>query len=297
MKILFIGTVQFSYDALVCILEEGANVVAVVTQDKAGANSDFKELGPLCKKSNIPCIKTSNINSKKIFKWIAEFAPDIGFCFGWSQLIKKELIDLMPRGIIGFHPAMLPANRGRHPLIWALVLGNMDYTGVTFFFMDEGADTGDILSQERVAISYEDKAIDLYKRVTDQALKQIREFLPLLKSRYYTRTVQDSSRSNTWRKRTVKDGLIDFRMSSRAVYNLVRALSYPYVGAHIEYRGREVKIWEASEICDNTYEESNLEPGKVLDVNKKGIIVKCYDNAVLIDSSQFIIKPLAGEYL
>ncbi len=294
MKILFIGTVKFSYDALECILQEGGNVVAVVTQDKKGINADFKDLEPICKKHNIPYMKTDNINSNKVLNWVKDFTPDIAFCFGWSQLIKKELMSLPSMGIVGFHPAMLPANRGRHPLIWALVLDEMDSTGSTFFFMDEGADTGDILSQEKIPIFYEDKAIDLYKRVTEQALKQIVEFLPKLQNRTFKKIVQNNSNANTWRKRTKKDGLIDFRMPSRAIYNLVRALSHPYVGAHIEFKEQEIKVWDAREIID---ENNNFEPGKVIDIKDNGIVIKCYDNAIWIDSSEFTSLPLVGEYL
>ncbi len=294
MKIVFIGTVQFSYDALTCVLQEGGNVVAVITQNEAGINADFKDIEPLCDKNNIPCMKTDNINSSKVHNWVNAFVPDIAFCFGWSQLIKKELISMMPMGIVGFHPAMLPANRGRHPLIWALLLDEMDITGSTFFFIDEGADTGDILSQKRVPIFYKDKAIDLYNRVTEQALKQIKEFLPHLQQGTYKKIPQDASKANTWRKRTKKDGLIDFRMSSRAIYKLVRALSYPYVGAHVEYKGQEIKVWDACEILDRY---NNIEPGKVIEVKDKGIVVKCYDYAIWIDASGFASLPLIGDYL
>ena len=61
----------------------------------------------------------------------------------------NRILDLAPLGIIGFHPAALPRNRGRHPIVWALVLG-LEETASTFFFMDKGADTGDILSQEKI---------------------------------------------------------------------------------------------------------------------------------------------------
>lgn len=298
MKILFIGTVQFSFDALECILKEGGNVVAVITQEKAGINSDYKDIRPICKKRDIPCMETDNINSDKVQNWVKKSAPDIAFCFGWSQLIKKELMSLIPMGIIGFHPALLPKNRGRHPIIWALILDGIKFTGSTFFFMDEGADTGDILSQKKVPLYYEDKAIDLYNRVTAQALKQIKEFLPQLQNGTYKRIVQDNASTNTWRKRTKKDGLIDFRMSSRAIYKLVRALSYPYVGAHVQYKGQEIKVWNAGEILEEYRDiKFDLEPGKVIDIKDNSIVVKCYDNSIWIASSEFTVLPLIGEYL
>ena len=91
------------------------------------------------------------------------------------------LLNLPPLGVIGFHPTALPQNRGRHPLIWSLVLG-LNETASSFFFMDEGPDTGDLISQVKVPIHQDDDANCLYKRITKVAMGQIREFVPLLAS-------------------------------------------------------------------------------------------------------------------
>ena len=96
----------------------------------------------MCRKNNIPVRYTPSINSEEVIGWISDLAPDVIFCFGWSQLFKKKLLNIASLGVIGFHPALLPANRGRHPLIWSLILG-LKETGSSFFFMDEGADSGD----------------------------------------------------------------------------------------------------------------------------------------------------------
>ena len=87
------------------------------------------------------------------------------------------MLTLPSLGLVGYHPALLPQNRGRHPIIWALALG-LEETGSTFFFMDEGADTGDILSQRRVPITPEDDAGTLYDKLTTTALDQINAFCP-----------------------------------------------------------------------------------------------------------------------
>jgi len=72
-------------------------------------------------------------------------------------------------GVVGFHPAALPANRGRHPLVWVLVLGLREAAS-TFFWMGEGVDTGDLLSQAKVPIYESEDAANLYERVTEVAL-------------------------------------------------------------------------------------------------------------------------------
>lgn len=196
-------------------------------------------------------------------------------------------------GVVGFHPSLLPCNRGRHPIIWALALG-LKETGSTFFFMDEGADSGDILSQKIVPIDYEDNAQLLYDKITFLALEQIKEFMPELESGNYQRIKQNHSNANNWRKRGMADGKIDFRMSSRAIYNLVRSLTKPYVGAHILFENENVQIWNVKEMDCNL---NNIEPGKVLKIEGKSILIKTYDGAVIIDQHEFNTLPKVGDYL
>ena len=293
MKILFIGTVEFSYKALKKLIELNAEIVGVCTKKKSDFNSDFADLTPLCKKAGIPFKYVDDINSNENIAWIRSLSPDIIFCFGWSNLIKKDLLGLPKMGVVGYHPALLPKNRGRHPLIWALALG-LNISGSTFFFMTEGADDGDILSQEKVEILYEDDAKSLYDKVSNIALRQIETFLPKLQNNSFEIIKQNNDLANVWRKRGKVDGRIDFRMTSRAIYNLVRALTKPYAGAHVEHKGQDVFIWKVEEV---EFNQSNIEFGKVLENDGKSFIVKTYDKAIRIIDHDFKELPKVGEYL
>ena len=293
MKIMFIGTVEFSYKALKKLIELNAEIVGVCTKKKSDFNSDFKDLTPLCKKVDIPFKYVDDINSNENIDWIRSLSPDIIFCFGWSNLIKKDLLNLPKMGVVGYHPALLPKNRGRHPIIWALVLGLND-SGSTFFFMTEGADDGDILSQEKVKILYEDNAKSLYDKVSNVALRQIEDFLPKLQNNSFKTIKQNNDLANVWRKRGKVDGKIDFRMTSRAIYNLVRSLTKPYIGAHVEYNGQDISIWRVEEV---EFDQNNIEFGKVLENDGKSIVVKTYDKAIKIIDHGFKELPKVGEYL
>jgi len=293
MKILFIGTVEFSLKALSKLIDLNANIVGVCTKEISTFNSDYANLVPLCKKNDIKYKYIKDINSKENILWIQSLEPDIIFCFGWSSLIKKELLDLAPMGIIGFHPASLPQNRGRHPIIWALALG-LKESASTFFFMDEGADSGDILSQVFFKISETDTASTLYDKIVQIALLQIKNFLPKLQNKTFIKIKQDHNQSNVWRKRNKKDGLIDFRMNSLSIYNLIRSLSKPYVGASILYNKSDIIVWK-SQIVENNI--SNIESGKVLEVENNTILVKTYDGAIRLLEHEFILLPKVGEYL
>lgn len=295
MRIIYIGSVIFSAKALEKLFSIKAEVVGVITKDKSAFNSDFFDLSSIAQANEIPFHYTSDINSSETVNWIQQLKPDVVFCFGWSNLIKKEVLEISRLGVIGYHPTLLPYNRGRHPLIWAKALG-LEKSGSTFFFMDEGADTGDILSQKEFVINFEDDANIVYERLIDTALLQIEEFHGQLKSNTYPRIKQDKTAGNSWRKRGKKDGLIDFRMNSATICNLVRALTKPYVGAHLEYNNTDIKIWEVEPV---KFEEgkNNIEPGKVLSILENKIEVKTADSAIFLISHEFEELPQIGTYI
>jgi methionyl-tRNA formyltransferase len=293
MKIVFIGTVDVSYAILDKLIRMDADISGVVTRRSKGMNTDHADLTPLCRAHHIPCLMADEVMEIVMVKWISEKKPDIIFCFGWSYLLKEEVLRIPPRGVLGFHPACLPRNRGRHPLIWTLALG-LETAGSSFFFMDQGADSGDLISQECIPVDYEDTAATLYEKIKAAALSQVDAFFPKLRDGTAQRNIQNQEKATYWRKRSVEDGRIDFRMSKRAVYNLVRALTKPYPGAHVMYHGRLVKIWQVREVeC----RDLDIEPGKVLDSGPWGLDVKCYTGAVRILQHEFETIPEKGEYL
>ncbi|WP_445666646.1 methionyl-tRNA formyltransferase [Fodinibius sp. AD559] len=293
MRVLFIGCVEFSEKALKKLTSLDVDLVGVVTKERSAFNADFVDLSELAGVHNIPNHYTNDVNSKETVDWIEKKRPEVIFCLGWSQLLKEKVLHVSPKGVVGFHPAKLPYNRGRHPLIWAIVLG-LTETASTFFIMDKGADTGDIISQKSFPIHFEDKAIDVYERMIETAAGQLEEIVKQFETGDIQRIPQDTSTGNRWRKRGKEDGKVDFRMSSENIYNLVRALSEPYVGAHFEYQDDEIKVWDTK---IEKQAPRNIEPGKVLDVNNRKILVKTGDKAIWITEHGLDETPKKGEYL
>lgn len=297
MKILFIGTVDFSYSCLELLINNDFKICGVITKRSSKFNSDFKDLTPLCLNHDIPYFFDENPNVLTKEDFIAKHSPDIIYCFGWSYILPLSILNAAKHGVIGFHPALLPNNRGRHPIIWALFLG-LDKTGSTFFEMDEGADTGDIISQREIEISSQDDAARLYEKIKEIALEQILEFSKIYEKEggIPNKIIQNKNIGNSWRKRGKVDGRIDFRMTSSVIYNLVRALTHPYVGAHLETDNGDIKIWEVF-ISEVEY-PNNFEPGKILDIiDDNKIVVKSYDGAVVLVKHEFNELPKINEYL
>jgi methionyl-tRNA formyltransferase len=291
MRIVFIGAVEFSFKALRHLISLEAQIVGVCTLKASEFNADHVDLRPLSEAHAIPSFYVEDINSNETLDWIRDKSPDIIFCFGWSRLIKQDLLLLSPLGIVGFHPAALPANRGRHPIIWALVLG-VESTASTFFFMNNGADSGDILSQEEIIIGNHDDARTLYDKVVQTAMVQITKFLPQLAKGTFPRIKQNESLANVWRKRGYADGQIDWRMSAQSIHNLVRGLGLPYAGAHFLLDGKEIKVWKTAVILDA---KKNYEPGKVIPCTIGSVVIKCGIDAIeLLDTEPKLQGNIEG---
>jgi methionyl-tRNA formyltransferase len=291
MRIVFIGSVLFSEQALLKLLSLRANIVGIITKEKSTYNSDFIDLSSVSKQHCIPYKYVKDINHPNNVSWISELNPDIIFCFGWSSLIKTEILLLTKLGVIGFHPSLLPNNRGRHPLIWAKVLG-LKKTGSTFFFMNEGADTGDILEQSEFEISIVDDIDAIYDKMTKVALNQIEIFYPKLVSGTYNR-IKQIDEGNVWRKRNKIDGQIDFRMTTESILNLVRGLTKPFPGAHCVLGGIEYKIWT----CEpGVFKINNIEPGKVISISGNKIEIKTGDSSIYLPEHE-LPNLTKGAYL
>jgi methionyl-tRNA formyltransferase len=280
MRVFFIGSVVFSREMLETVLNfSNLDVVGIATKLSSNFNSDHSDLSDLAIKHNIPYKYVRDINAVHIADWIESLKPDVIFCLGWSSLIKENILNIPKKGVIGYHPAELPNNKGRHPQIWAMVLG-LEYTASTFFFIDERADSGDVICQTRVKIDFEDTAFSLYSKLIHTARLQLKQILLDLINNSINRIPQNESVGNHWRKRSKLDGRIDWRMRTNDIYNLVRALGDPYPGAHFDYLGQEIKVWKCLPYTEEV--PVNIEPGKVVEFSNGQIIVKTCDGAIVL---------------
>ena len=284
MRIVFIGAVDFSRHCLNEVLQAGGNVVALLTleRERQRVHSDFADLAALASSHRIPVYRVGKISAAENVDLIRSLRPDVIFVFGWSQLISREILDIPRLGCIGTHPALLPRNRGRHPLIWALVEG-LTESGLTFFYLDAGADSGDILWQQSFSISIDDDAGRLYKKIQCLASRAIAEFLPQLQQGTAPRIPQDHSLATYWRKRCEADGEINWYAPTIESYNLIRALTRPYVGAHSFQAGNRITVWRAAlPTGSSRFAGEECEPGMVVAMQSGEIHVRTGDGYLRI---------------
>lgn len=270
MRIVYVGAVHFSLHCLEQVLETGGDVVAVLTLGPENSHGDYADLRPLASERLLPVYQIGNINDPETVELVRSLAPDVIFVFGWSQLIGPDLLSIAP--CIGSHPALLPGNRGRHPITWVLVDG-LERSGLTFFWLDEGADSGDILWQQPFPISVEDNAGTVYRKVEDLATGAIRTFLPQLQDGTAPRIPQDHTWSVYRRKRTDEDRWIHWRLPARTVHDLVRGLSRPYIGALTRRNDLELRIWETR----LAHGKARITPGTVITETEDGVLVMAGD--------------------
>lgn len=267
----------------------GIDIVGIVTRESSPFNADFVSLKAIADKHGIPVFFADGRSKEDMAAWIQSHNPDVGFCIGWSFLLPSHILEIPRHGFVGYHPALLPRNRGRHPIIWALALG-LEETGSTFFVMDEGADSGDIVSQVRMPVLPNDDAGSLYARLLDAIDKQILDIAAQLASGTLQRVPQDHAAASYWRKRGKRDGQIDWRMPAEGIRNLVRALAAPYPGAHCIINDQECKIHKVETVKS----DADLEPGRVLSVTKNVITIKAGVDAVRLIQHEIddVPKPL-----
>ena len=291
MKILYISHNLFGLNCLHEILDNGGDVIAIWTIDQSLSSniSDYVEFDDVAKEYHIPLHKCRKIDEAAIAQ-IKELNPDIIFVFGWSQLLPNELLDLPAKGCIGMHPTLLPKGRGRAAIPWALIKGHTK-TGLTMFYLSEGADTGDIIGQKEIIIDFEDNARTLYSKVILAGGVLISEYLPQLENDSAPRIKQDDQDATIWPKRIPEDGLIDWTKSSLEIYNWIRGLAPPYPGAFTYYLNEKVHIYSAK--CVDRI--SNVEPGTIIEVSEEGLLISAWESAILITSFGSMDKIQVGE--
>lgn len=275
MRILFAGAVEFSRHCLSEVLQHGGEVIAVLNPaaHDARSNSDYCDLAEVARRHDVPLFRFRKIGDPESVALVRSLDPDVIFVFGLSQLVPPSVLAIPRLGCIGTHPALLPKHRGRHPLIWALVEG-LSESGLTFFFLDEGADSGDILWQKSFPITCDDDASTLYSRIKALASEAVPVILTQLATGTARRIPQDHGAATYWRKRTAADGVIDWSGSATRAFNLVRALTRPYPGATTMCEGHQISVWR-SRPRDAVKGWLQVPPGCVIGPASQGLLVQC----------------------
>lgn len=283
-RILYVGARIVGHRCLQALLEASANIVGVLYLDesKAGVTVAHCDFDDLIRDYQLNARPFTSLHDPEILSWTQACRPDVGMVVGVSQLVGETLLAVPELGFIGMHPTMLPEGRGRAPIPWTLIKG-LQQTGVSLFWCDAEADTGELLSQARIPVHYEDTAAILGARTDEVAARLLVESLPLLAGGQPPRIPQEDGKATVWPRRRPEDGVIDWSLPKRQLYDWVRALAHPYPGAFSFSGDRKLFIWA----CRESFDNRTAAPGTVLEILPHGVLVACGDGAVLLTRLQW----------
>lgn len=247
MRIVFMGTPQFSLPTLQALHEAGHEIALVVTAPDKIAGRGHKLQQPpvkqLALKLGLKVFQPKDVNEASSIKRIREAMPDVIVVVAFGQILGSECLSIPLLGCINLHASLLPKYRGAAPIQHALLNGER-ITGVTTIFMTERMDAGDIILQEPVEICVDDTAGTLSERLSIIGARLTIRTIELLSKGDAPRIPQDESQATYAPKVTKEMARIDWSESAERVCNKIRAFN-PQPGAWTTWRGHVVKIWMA----------------------------------------------------
>ena len=262
MKLAFCTCVKLGLSCIEKVYSLGGKFDLLITLEDnlALKKSGRIFLDEISEKHDTNLLKINHINDEIVAETIKKYDIDWLFLIGWSQIANINVLQSCKKGVVGAHPTLLPRGRGRAAIPWAIIKG-LDKTGVTFFKMDEGVDTGNILGQNEIKLEKNETATTLYEKVNNSHIKLIEEVWRKIDDNSLTEIIQENQKSTYWEGRKPSDGeIFPNKMTINEIDKLVRATTKPYPGAFVLKNKSKLIIWEGQK-------------GKALD----GIKIKCID--------------------
>jgi methionyl-tRNA formyltransferase len=253
MNIVFFGATELGYKCCRLIIEEKlADITGIFTipkqfnisySDKPVNNVNFADFHDLGKEFGIP---VTDVTGKmgSYYENIKKLAPDLIVVIGWYYMVPQAIRNAAAKGCVGMHASLLPKYRGGAPLVWAIINGE-EKTGLSFFYLDDGVDSGDIIAQHEIEIKETETIKDIIDKVTVSAIDITREYIPKLANGTAPKIKQDESKATTVPQRKPDDGLIDWNWDVKRIKNFIRAQTKPYPGAYTIINGKKISIWDA----------------------------------------------------
>ena len=251
-------------------------------------------LKELCKKHNIVYLTSKNINSKEFIDKIRKFNCELFVSMSFNQIFKDDMINMPKFNIINCHAGKLPFYRGRNILNWVLINDEKEF-GITVHYVDEGFDTGDIILQKTYKITDNDNYGTLLEIAYVECAKLLNSVVNLFVNNLpVPRKSQSSIHPVGFYCLRRKDGdeIIDWSLTSREIFNFVRAICTPGPCARTNLNGSELKINEV-QLISNAAKYKGI-PGEILNNAYDGIIVGTGDSMIKIVDYESEVKLKVG---
>ena len=287
MKIVFMGTPDFSLQPLRKLIEAGHYVSLVLTREDKKRNRG--ELSPtpvkeLAQELNIPVLTPSIMKDEALLERLNSEKADFFVVVAYGKILPKEILDMPKFGCINIHASLLPEYRGAAPIQWSIIDGKKK-TGITTMLMDEGLDTGDILKQYELPIADNETGGSLFEKLALLGGEAIVDTV----DNFNNITPKKQGESTTGYAKMISKSMgdIDFNKSAIEIERLIRGMN-PWPSAYTNYMGKVLKIWEAK-VAENISELPNIKLnenyGKIYSFNNR-IFIICNSSVLEVLSLQ-----------
>ena len=278
MKIVFMGTPEFSLACFERLLAEGHEVLAAFVQPDKPKGRKMHLVAPPVKvrsiEAGIPVEQPTTLRYNEALETLREYAPELIIVVAYGKILPSEILALPKYGCVNVHASLLPKYRGAAPYQWAVLNGETE-SGVTTMLMAEGIDTGDMLLQRRCAIPEDMTAGELHDVLAKLGADTLAETLCLMETGRLVPQPQDSTQATHAPMLGKALSPIDWQKSAAALHNQVRGLN-PWPGAETVLLGRRLKIHRSRVAMDAS---SGMPPGTI-SVDAGHVLVSCGDGAL-----------------
>ncbi len=274
MKVIFMGTPDFSVGTLEALIEAGHEVVLAVTQpDKPkgrGKEMQFTPVKACAVTHNIPVFQPLKVREAECIDTLRTYKADIMVVVAFGQILPKEILEMTPYGCVNVHASLLPKYRGAAPLQWSIIDGDT-VTGITTMQMDVGLDTGDMLQKVEVVMDAKETYGSLHDKMAAAGAKLCVETLVGLEQHTITPEPQGEMTTDYAKMIHKSLGNIDWDKEAIVIERLIRGLN-PWPSAYTKWDDKVMKIWDAEVLPDQS--EENPEPGTIVGIEKDAFTVQ-----------------------
>ena len=296
-KIIFMGTPAFSAPILRMLVEEGYEVVSVVTQpDRPVGRKKVMTATPVKEEAmrlGLPVYQPEKLKNPEELQHVLELEADLIVTAAFGQILPSELLEAPKLGAINVHASLLPAYRGGAPIHQAIMDGQKE-TGVTIMYMVDRLDAGDIISQVAVPIGEQDHTGSMFDKLSIAGRDLLKRTLPPIIAGTNERISQDEQAVSYARNISREQERIDWSKSAISIYNQVRGL-HPWPVAYTTFNGANMKIWWTEKTSSNATGQA----GQVTGLTDSSILVQTGEGVLAITELQPAGKKrmTAKEYL
>lgn len=289
MKLLFMGTPDIAADSLAALIAAGHTVCGVFTrEDKPVGRKQVLTPPPvkqLALAHNIPVYQPKSLKNDEAKQSVQSLAPELIVVVAYGRILPPEILQLPPYGCINLHVSLLPRYRGAAPIQHAVLNGD-DQTGVTIMYMDEGLDTGDIITTMPVAIGADETAGEVFDHVSALGAKTLVDTIEQIARGTAVRTPQDHTKATFAPPLSKEMALFDFSAAADSLHHVICGLS-PWPVAYFMLEGKKVKVTRSH------LSEQTGRPGEVL--RTKPLTIACGSGAIeLIEVVPEGKRPMQG---